>query len=204
MEKTEMKKPKVDINHLGDKDYKRKVEWTEDKQEHSRVATLRDPGYEVAMQIRSKANIGNNESDNGEMVNMLLENVLVSPRLAFEDLDNRLPKKFKEKTVTLDGKHNSKVTIKMIFPGYRAALNYSSDIHGINGSDNYLPILTDMNKTVFRDSSTGKPIDMEFWSEHGGGVKAVQKAVNYFNDVLNHDGFTATVNTLVTFLGECL
>ena len=156
------------------------------------------------MQIRSKANIGNNEADNGEMINMMLTNILVAPRLAYEDLDNRLPKKFKDKTVTLDGKHDSKFDVKMVFPGYRAALNYSADIRGVNGSDNYLMILTDMNKQVFRDPATNKPLTMEFWSEHGGGVRAVRKALEYFGEVLNHDGFTATVGELVTFLAECL
>lgn len=200
-----MAAPKVDVTKLAEMDTHETVKYGDKDDQKSIEVTLRDPGYTHIMEIRAKQNIGNNERDYGEMCNMLNEQVIVEPRYAFADLNKKVRKTEATKEVELRGKHGKKPHILMKFPGYREALNLSADVRGVNGADETLSVLQALNSDVFRRvDNPDKPLDMSFWSENGGGVDAMNKAIEYFSDVMDHDGYASVLVRAMTFLRECL
>lgn len=205
----EMAKPKVDLNKFGDTDKKQTVKYgpldSDGEPTKTKEVTFRDPGYGRALQIRALRNIGNNEQDIGEMADQINQYVIVNPRYSFTDLDKAVSDDDKTKEVELTGKHGKKPHVLMKFPGYRAAINYSNDIRGVNGADETLSTLQNLNKDVFRQvDAPDKPLDMKFWTENGGGVEAMAEALVYFNTVMDRDGYSTVFGNAFTFLGECL
>ncbi|MCT3598884.1 hypothetical protein [Levilactobacillus brevis] len=200
-----MAAPKVDVTKLAEMDKHETIKYGDKENPKTIEATFRDPGYEMLMKIRAKQNIGNNERDYAEMINMINENVIINPRYAFADLNKKVRKTEETKEVELDGKHGKKPHILMKFPGYREALNLTADIRGVDGADETLAVLQALNKDVFRHvDNPDKPLDMSFWSENGGGYDAINEARLYFAEVMDHDGYASTAIRAVTFLSECI
>ncbi|WP_125545367.1 hypothetical protein [Levilactobacillus lindianensis] len=201
----QMAAPKVDVTKLAELDKHETIEYGDKKDPKSIDVTLRDPGYTRLMEIRAKQNIGGNERDYGEMANMINENVIINPRYAFADLNKKVRKTEESKEIELTGKHGKKPHILMKFPGYREALNLSTDIRGVDGADTSLAVLQVLNADVFRRvDNPDKPLDMGFWSENGGGLQAMSEAVTYFSDVMDHDGYASVLVKAITFLSECI
>lgn len=204
MTEQKMAAPKVDVTKLAEKDEHVIVKYgpldASKQPAKSLNVTLRDPGYGVLLKIRSKQNIGDNQRDLGEMANLINENVIVNPRYAFADLDKAVSDKDKTKEVTLDGRKGKKIHAVIKFPGYREAINLMADVQGANGSDDSLGVMEVMNKDIFRaPGNPDKPLDMSFW-DNGGGLQAITEAREYFNDVMNRDGYSAVLAKAVTFL----
>lgn len=199
-----MAAPKVDVTKLQTLDTKKTIEYGEpdkDGNHKTQDVVFRDPGYGVLLQIRGKQNIGNNERDFGEMANMINENVIINPRYAFADLNKAVTKRDESKEVELDGRQGKKPHIVMKFPGFREALNLSADIRGVNGADASLEVLQELNQDVFRRADNpDKPLDMQFWSENGGGLQAIQEATDYFNEVMDRKGYATILVEALTFL----
>lgn len=87
-----MAAPKVDVTKLAEMDKHETITYGDKENPKTIEATFRDPGYEMLMKIRAKQNIGNNERDYAEMINMINENVIINPRYAFADLNKRCVK----------------------------------------------------------------------------------------------------------------
>lgn len=206
---TDMAKPKTDLSNFGASDEHKVIKYgplgDNGEPSKSKKVTFRDPGYGRALKIRALRNIGNNEQDIGELAAQINQYVIVNPRYSFDDLDKAVSDEDKTKEVELEGKHGKKPHVLIKFPGYRAAINYSNDIRGVNGADETLDTLQSLSKEVFRQvDDPKKPIDMKFWTDNGGGIEALAKALVYFNEVMDRDGYSAVFGEAYTFLGECL
>jgi len=170
----------------------RHVTYTDDNGEkHTVDATVQDPGIGIAGQILDDTNIGDNEADYGEIFDLIMNNVLITPKYNYEILNNDLKKSEQTKTIKLKNRDDEEISLVLNFPGYRDALQIMMSSNKTNGGSNFMGTLATLTKSVIRDAQ-GHSIDMDFWDKGSKGdgiaISAYQQALEFLGGALNKDG----------------
>lgn len=169
--------------------------------------TLGDPGIQTATKAIDLMQAGNNTSDFTDLFQLIMDKVVVSPRLSFAKEEKTLPKNLKSKTTNHKNKNGVDVSLHYVWPGYRKAVQIVTEAGRPNGAMNMEGMLKDLNDYVFKDD-TGKSVNNKYWNAgghaYGLGMKAINEATEYLSDVLDHDGFNAIIQKGLSFLTTTL
>ncbi|WP_282804022.1 hypothetical protein [Secundilactobacillus kimchicus] len=185
------------------------VKWTDPNEPDEKKAKredkiiVEDPGIEYAMQAIDLTDVGNDEADWSTLFDLIMKNVLVDPSWTFEELDAALAKTDRTHAVKMTNSAGEKVDVKMVWPGYRKAVQFVMGTQSPSGALKMSKSLADLNEEVLRKENN-TVADMEYWNAGsrgaGLGMKAMTEAMNYMADILNRDGFLAKVRDALTFL----
>lgn len=172
-----------------------------------RTVTLADPGIGTATQAIDLMRAGNNTSDFADLFQLVMDHVIVSPRLSFAKEEKTLPKDLKSKTVTHKNKTGADVNLHYAWPGYRRAVQIVTKAERPNGAMNMTGALKSLNSYVFKDDD-GRSVNNNYWDAGGHasglGMKAINEAFNYLANVLDHDGFNSVIQKGLSFLTTSL
>lgn len=185
------------------------VKWTDPnepdqkKAKHEDKITVEDPGIEYAMQAIDLTDVGNDEADWSTLFNLIMEHVLIDPSWTFDGLDKALPKEDLTHVIKLTNSAGEKVDVKMVWPGYRKAVQFVMGTQSPSGALKLAKTLTDLNEDVLRKENN-TVADMEYWNAGsrgaGLGMKAMTEAMTYMSNILSRDGFLQKVQEGLTFL----
>ncbi len=135
-----------------------------------------------------------------------MNNVIVSPKMSYEQLDSELEASDKSKTITLKNAKGKECKFVLKFPGYETGFNLismaSNNRGGLNLA-NSLPAVLD--KMVRNDTGNGyiKIGDFDNGEKYDGlAFDVYQQATEFLSRVLNKNGVMAKLNESATFLAN--
>lgn len=172
-------------------------------EKHTKIVTLADPGIGVATQAIDLMQSGNNTSDFIDLFQLIMDKVIVNPKLSYSSEQHSLPKALKSKTVSHKNNSGAKVSLHYVFPGYRRAVQIVTEAGRPNGALNMTGVLKDLNTYVFKNDD-GRAVKNSYWDAGGHasglGMRAINEAIGYLSDVLDYDGFNSTIQKGLSFL----
>lgn len=180
------------------------AEWKgNDGKKHKATIKVEDPGIDIATQAIDCLEAGDDESDFTTLFGLIMDHVLDDPSYTYDQLDADLPKSSSKKVVTLKNKQGVSVHVKMVFPGYRKAIQLVMAVNGPSGRSRINDTLNDLNDEVLRKEND-EVADMDYWSAggHGDGLgmKAYNEAMKWLGEILNEDGFLPKLTAALTYL----
>ena len=174
---------------------KKTVTWTEEGEEHSREITLQEPDARAATQIIGKMAGANNTIYFGDAMGLILDNnVIVNPKITFNQLNHDLSKEDAQKSVELTNADGRKVTLYMKFPDYRTAFNILMFSQKTDGSIDITGMLDLLFDGILVDGN-GKKLDWDWLDDHKKGYgltnEVISEALEFITEVLSKDGVLA-------------
>lgn len=190
---------------LDKKQIKRTVSYLgKDGKRMSKEITLEELAYEDALAINDLAQSAGGYRDFGEIYSEIMEKVLVNPRWDYKTVKTLITNDGQDKgTITFNGRKDAKLTLDVVFPDARTAVNLMMNTQKADGSMNIKETVQALNESVFRDKN-GKPLTWEYWSNHGGAYNALAKASDFLLKGFENVGFMATMSEAYSFLQEQL
>lgn len=196
------------IKDIANSQNKEKVHF-KDYEGHKQVRaiTLSDPGIGTATHAMDLMQAGDNTSDFTDLFQLIMDDVIVSPQLSFAKEEKTLPKNLKHKNTNHKNKNGENISLHFAWPGYREAVQIVTEVGRPNGAYNLTGVLNDLNSYVFKDDE-GRSVNNNYWNAgghaYGLGMTAINEAINYLADVLDHDGFNSMIQRGISFLTTAL
>lgn len=167
------------LDKLVNKQQTTEVKWKDSKdKEHTTKLVLKEPSSYVAMQLADLTNGEGSIAQMDEIFEILMDKVIVSPRMGYKELNDEVPEKLREKTVKYKNSKGEDFKVVYKFPGYRAALRIMNEGQRNNGAMNITATISDILDECARDED-GKKLT---WDDIDDTEKLNGNAMAIFND----------------------
>lgn len=200
---TETKKqqePKNEQTELLDKltksQTKQIIEWEDnDGKKQSKEITLKQPSTRISMRIRDLMMAEQASMDFASIFELLMDNVIVNPRLTYVDLNHNLPEDLRYKTVDYKNVDGKDVTVKYVFPTFREAITESTSAQKANQSLNMVGAMDLMlDSGVIRHKDGTKLSWDDFDNDYDGLIDDIfGDSQDFLTEGLANDGVMATL-----------
>ncbi|UQS85785.1 hypothetical protein MOO46_07580 (plasmid) [Apilactobacillus apisilvae] len=178
------------------------VNFKENGKKRTTKLKVQDPGTSVGLDILDLTDVGDQTNNLPEAYDLVMRNVIISPKMSYESLNKELPDKFQKKEITKTNSDGDKVTITMKFPDYRTALGIIFEIQKNNGGMNNKKVMTDICNNVIVDKDN-KHVDLDFFDEgsDGAGLTFVvmSEVMKFLSAPVNYKGVGAIIGAAFQF-----
>ena len=167
------------LDKLVNKQKTEEVTWKDNEgKKHTTKLVLKEPTSYVSMQLADLTNGEGSIAQMDEIFEILMDKVIVSPRMGFKELNDEVPEKLREKIVKYKNADGDDFKVVYKFPGYRAALRIMNEVQRNNGAMNMTSTISDILEECARDVD-GKKLT---WDDVDDADKLDGNAMAIFND----------------------
>lgn len=165
-----------------------------DGKEHKRTAVLQEPNARTAAKIVNQMSGAGGTMYMGNVMELVMANAIVSPKLNYEELNKDIPEELQTKDVELTNGADEKVTLHMKFPDWRTALNISNKINKNDGSQDFDGTLDAMlNNFLFESNEKGaRKLTWDWFDKRDGGYGLMyvvsEEVQKYIAEVTGRNG----------------
>ncbi|TPR23134.1 hypothetical protein DY120_07455 [Apilactobacillus micheneri] len=181
------------LNKIADGRVQKHIEYYDmDDNKHVLDATLQEPSALLVTQLNDMIAKGDGIVDYGAVFEILMEKIIVSPNLNYEQMNKDLAKKYQNKIFRFTNKVGKKIKVNFKFPDYRSAFNIVLGASKSNGDSNNVNTIKALNKYVIEDSN-GESIDFDFYNRGHDGFGMIKElpdqALAFLERTLDKDGY---------------
>lgn len=167
------------LDKLVNKQKTEEVTWKDNEgKKHTTKLVLKEPTSYVSMQLADLTNGEGSIAQMSEIFEILMDKVIVSPRMGYKELNDEVPEKLREKTVKYKNADGDDFQVVYKFPGYRAALRIMNEVQRNNGAMNMTSTISDILEECARDVDGNKLT----WDDVDDADKLDGNAMAIFND----------------------
>lgn len=167
------------LDKLVNKQKTEEVTWKDNEgKKHTTKLVLKEPTSYVSMQLADLTNGEGSIAQMSEIFEILMDKVIVSPRMGYKELNDEVPEKLREKTVKYKNADGDDFKVVYKFPGYRAALRIMNEVQRNNGAMNMTSTISDILEECARDVDGNKLT----WDDVDEANKLNGNAMAIFND----------------------
>lgn len=167
------------LDKLVNKQKTEEVTWKDNEgKKHTTKLVLKEPTSYVSMQLADLTNGEGSIAQMSEIFEILMDKVIVSPRMGYKELNDEVPEKLREKTVKYKNADGDDFKVVYKFPGYRAALRIMNEVQRNNGAMNMTSTISDILEECARDVDGNKLT----WDDVDDADKLDGNAMAIFND----------------------
>lgn len=168
------------------------VEWKDnDNKKHTTKVTMKEPSTRTAMQMEDLLYGEDANSDMAEIFGMVMDDVIVKPRLGYAELNNQVPEKLAKKEVTYDTENGGKFKVVMKFPDFRTAINLVNSGQKANDAMNLTGSMDGIIDSVLKNED-GTKITWDDFDDpdklHGTIMDVYKDAMQYLGSVVSRNG----------------
>lgn len=172
-------------------------------QDRTKKITLTNPGALYGLKAADQMNRGGDSSDYVGLYEMIMDKVIASPKLSFEQQDKAIPKKIRTKDLPATNGDGKRVTLHMRFPDVRTAVDMLRVMAKPSGASNLVGTIKSLDDYVFKDAN-GKGVTGKYWNKgHDGSglaINAINVAQDYLASVVDFNGFSSVIEKGISFL----
>lgn len=167
------------LDKLVNKQKTEEVTWKDNEgKKQTTKLVLKEPTSYVSMQLADLTNGEGSIAQMSEIFEILMDKVIVSPRMGYKELNDEVPEKLREKTVKYKNADGDDFKVVYKFPGYRAALRIMNEVQRNNGAMNMTSTISDILEECARDVDGNKLT----WDDVDDADKLDGNAMAIFND----------------------